>query len=158
MKRILLLIIITLPLMQACDFFQKKNMFSDDSDTARIYREKQDSLEFVDSIKNLKNKIARLQVRNQQLRDSVRSTRQQPRVSESGYKYHVIVGSFKTREYLNSYNRSVREKGFETRILKNRYGFHLVAVESTNNWNQALATLEEMQKSFLESAWLYVDK
>lgn len=158
MKRIFLLIIVFLPLMQSCDFFQKKNMFSGDSDTARIYREKQDSLEFVDSIKNLRNQIARLQIRNQQLRDSVRATRPDTRVSKSQYKYHVIVGSFKTQEYLDSYNRYIREKGFNTRILKNRYGFHLVAVESTNNWNQALATLEEIQQSFLESSWLYVEK
>jgi cell division protein FtsN len=144
--------------MQSCDFFQKRNMFSGDSDSARIYREKQDSLEFVDSIKNLQNRIARLQIRNQQLRDSVRARQQESRVSKSGYKYHVIVGSFKTREYLNSYNRHIQEKGFETRILQNRYGFHLVAVESTNNWNQALSTLEEIQQSFLESSWLYVEK
>lgn len=158
MKRILVLILFTLPLFQGCDFFQKKNMFSDDSDSARIYREKQDSLEFVDSIKTLKNTIARLQVKNRQLRDSVTSAGQVSRVSTSRYKYHVIVGSFKTQEYLDSYKRYVQEKGFDTRILKNRYGFHLVAVESTNNWNQAVATLEEMQESFLESAWLYVDK
>jgi cell division protein FtsN len=144
--------------MQSCDFFQKKNMFSGDSDTARIYREKQDSLEFVDSIKNLQNRIARLQVRNQQLRDSVRATRQDVRGSTSPYRYHVIVGSFKNQEYLNSYNRYIQEKGFSTRILQNRYGFHLVAVESTNNWNQALDTLEELQKGFLESSWLYVEK
>ena len=158
MKRLLLIIVITLPLMQSCDFFQKKNMFTDNDDTAELYRDKQDSLEFVDSIKKLQNELAQLRMKHQQLRDSVSRKTTMKAQPKSGYKYHIIVGSFKTPDYLNSYNRYVKERGFDTRILRNKYGFNLIAVESTNNWQQALSTLEELQEGFEESAWLYVER
>jgi cell division protein FtsN len=155
MKRILLLLLIVVPLWQSCDFFKKKDMFSGDADTAELYQKKQDSLEFVDSIKKLQNKIARLRMEHQRLQDSLQATGQPKKAAGSDYEYHVIVGSFKTQEYLNSYKRYVEERGFDTRILQNRYGFNLVSVESTDNWNKAVTTLEALRKDFEESAWIY---
>ncbi|MBS3808427.1 MAG: hypothetical protein KGY60_13055 [Bacteroidales bacterium] len=158
MKRFLLVLILTAPLLNACDFFQKKNLFSDNDDSVQLYQEKQDSLEFVDSIKELQGQISQLKRENQMLLDSVRKSSPKGTTTSDGYRYHVILGSFKNKGYLNSYNRYVKEKGFSTHILKNKYGFHMVAVEPTNNWQAAVSTLKELKESFEESAWIYAQR
>ncbi|MFP4620732.1 MAG: SPOR domain-containing protein [Bacteroidales bacterium] len=156
MNRIFLLLMLTILLFQSCDFFQKNDMFSNERDSLLLYRKKQDSLRFMDSIKVLQNKLSSLKNRNKRLIDSLRN---EPitRSESSGYNYHLIVGSFKNPEYLNSYNRYVREKGFETKILRNKYGFSLIAVESFNSWRQAASSLEELRESFEKTAWIHVE-
>lgn len=155
MKKLLLLLFILAGfLIQSCDFFQKQDMFSNDPDSLLLYQKKQDSLRFMDSIKDLRNKLSSLRNRNQQLLDSIKG--ETGRREPAGYKYHIIVGSFKTQEYLNSYNRYVQEKGFDTEILRNEYGFSLISVESFDSWRQAASTLEELREDFEETAWIYV--
>lgn len=156
MKKLLLLIILTGLLSQSCDFFQKKDMFSNDKDSLLLYQKKRDSLRFMDSIKALRNKLSSLRARNQRLLDSIKS--ESDRREPSGFRYHVIVGSFKTREYLNSYNRYVQEKGFDTQILRNEYDFNLISVESFNSWRQALNTLKQIRQDFEKTAWIYVER
>jgi len=156
MKKLLLLFILTGLLSQSCDFFQKKDMFSNDRDSLLLYKKKQDSLRFMDSIQELRSKLSSLQRRNQRLLDSIRS--ETTGGASTGFKYHIIVGSFKTREYLNSYNRYVQEKGFDTQILRNEYDFRLISVESFNSWRQALKTLEQIRQDFEKKAWIYVER
>jgi len=158
MKRLLLLLVLTAPLLHSCDFFQKKDLFSDNDDSVKLYQEKRDSLAFVDSIKDLQDRISQLKRENQMLLDSMRKRSQKTATQRSGYRYHIILGSFKNKEYLNTYNRYVKEKGFKTHILKNRYGFHMVAVEPTNSWQTAASTLDELKESFEKTAWIYVER
>ncbi len=155
MKKLLIILILVIPLTQSCDFFEKKDLFSNKRDSLLIYKKKQDSLRLMDSIQELKSKLSSLQRRNQQLLDSIR---EQPQRSSTGYRFHIIVGSFKTREYLNSYNRYVQEKGFDTQILRNEYDFHLISVESFNSWRQALNTLKQIRRNFEKTAWIYVER
>ena len=158
MKRLLLLLVLTTPLLHSCDFFQKKDLFSDNDDSVKLYQEKRDSLAFVDSIKDLQDRISQLKRENQMLLDSMRKRSRKTATQGGGYRYHIILGSFKNKEYLNSYNRYVKEKGFKTHILQNRYGFHMVAVEPTNSWQTAASTLGELKESFEKSAWIYVER
>ena len=158
MKRILILLVLTLPLLNACDFFQKKNMFSENDDSVQLYKQKRDSLEFVDSIKELKGQITQLKRKNQRLLDSVRKSKPREAATGDQYRYHIILGSFRNKQYLNSYDRYVQEKGFKTHILKNEYGFHMVAVEPTNSWSTAISTLKDLKENFEESAWVYVQR
>jgi len=155
MKKLIFIIILALPLTQSCDFFEKKDLFSNNKDSLLLYKKKQDSLRLMDSIQELRSQLSSLQRRNQRLLDSIR---QQPQSSSTGYRYHIIVGSFKTREYLNSYNRYVQEKGFDTQILRNEYDFNLISVESFNSWRQALNTLEQIRQDFEKTAWIYVER
>lgn len=158
MKRFLVLLVLIAPFFNSCDFFQKKNLFSDNDDSVRLYQEKQDSLAFVDSIKALQKQVSQLRRENKKLLDSVRKDAQQGSSARDGYRYHIILGSFKNQEYLNSYNRYIKQKGFKTHILKNKYGFHMVAVEPTNSWQKASSTLNELKQGVEESAWVYVER
>ncbi|MEF8809505.1 MAG: hypothetical protein V5A47_01150 [Bacteroidales bacterium] len=153
-KQLLLIFLLTGILIQSCDFFKKQDMFSNEPDSLLVYQKRRDSLRFMDSIQTLRNRLSSLKNRNQQILDSIRN--ETGRREPSGYKYHIIVGSFKNKEYLNSYNRYVQEKGFDTQILRNEYGFSLISVESFDSWRQAAKTLEEFRENFEETAWIYV--
>lgn len=156
MKKLLLLLILTVPFLHSsCDFIQKRNMFSNDQDSLLVYQKKQDSLKFVDSIRNLRSELSQLKNRHQRLMDSIKTSTAPQKAT--GYKYHIIVGSFRNQEYLDSYSRFVREKGFQTKILENEYGFKMVAVESFNSWGRAANTLEELRDGFEKTAWIYVE-
>jgi hypothetical protein len=154
MKKALLIIVAIIPFFQSCDFFQKKDLFSNDRDSLLLYQKKQDSLKFVDSIQALKNELSQLRSENRRLLDSIKSAGD--RRQFSGNKYHIIVGSFRNSEYLNSYNKYIQEKGFTTNILENKYGFRMVSVESFNNWRKAVNTLEELRKDLESQTWIYV--
>lgn len=156
MKKLLLLLVLAVPLTQSCDFFQKKDMFSNNQDSLLLYQKKKDSLRYMDSIQSLRNKLSSLKRRNQRLLDSIKGESARKRSAAS--KYHIIVGSFKNPEYLNSYNSYVQEKGFKTKILQNEYGFSMIAVESFDSWSRAVRTLEELKESFEKTAWIYAER
>ena len=142
--------------ISSCDFFQSKNLFSDDEDSLMLYEKKQDSLMFVDSIEKLQNQLTSIRHKHQNMLDSIKSSKAgEP--TKSGYKFHIIVGSFRTQEYLNSYNQYIQEKGFKTNILKNEYGFRLISIESTNSWKSAVSTLENIRDDIEETAWIYIE-
>ena len=143
-------------IISSCDFFQSKNLFSDDEDSLMLYEKRQDSLMFVDSIEKLQNQLSSIRQKHQQMLDSMKST-QAGKTSKSDYKFHIIVGGFRTQEYLNSYNQYIQEKGFKTSILQNEYGFKLISVESTNSWNSAVSTLEDIRDDVEETAWVYIE-
>ena len=131
-------------------------MFSNNKDSLLLYQKKQDSLRFMDSIQSLRSKLSSLKSRNQRLLDSIR--RESHTQQElTGYKYHIIVGGFKNSEYLNTYNRYVQEKGFQTKILRNEYGFNLISVESFNSWQKAVNTLEGLREDFEKKAWIHIE-
>ena len=142
--------------ISSCDFFQSKNLFSDDEDSLMLYEKKQDSLMFVDSIEKLQNQLTTIRHKHRNMLDSIKSSNAgEP--TKTGYKFHIIVGSFRTQEYLNSYNQYIQEKGFKTNILKNDYGFRLISVESTNSWKSAVSTLENIRDDIEETAWIYIE-
>jgi|GEM_PF-755742 len=142
--------------LSSCDFFQSKDLLSDDEDSLMLYEKKQDSLMFVDSIEKLQNQLSSIQQKHKKMLDSIKNSKT-AEPSKSGYKFHIIVGSFRTQEYLDSYNQFIQEKGFKTRILKNEYGFKLISVESTNSWKAAVSTLEDIRNDIEETAWIYIE-
>jgi len=156
MKKIIFASLFFAFIFSSCDFFQSKNLFSDDEDTLMLYQKKQDSLRFVDSIKKLQKQLSSVQQRHKEMLDSLKKT-DGSKATKSQYKFHIIVGSFRNQEYLKSYNQFIKEKGFKTTILKNQYGFRLISVESTNNWRSAVSTLEDIRSDIEKNAWIYIE-
>jgi hypothetical protein len=156
MKKIILSAFILTLIFSSCDFFQSKNLFSDDEDTLMLYQKKQDSLRFVDSIKKLQKQLSSVRQRHKTMLDSIKKS-QGPQAKKSQYKFHIIVGSFRNQEYLQSYNQFIKDKGFKTTILKNQYGFRLISIESTNSWRSAVSTLEDIRNDLEKNAWIYIE-
>lgn len=156
MKKIILssFIFIFLLNLSSCDFFQSKNMFSNGEDTLMHYKMKQDSLRFVDSIQKLQGKLQHMRNRHQTILDSLKKAKS---TNKSDYKFHIIVGSFRNKEYLDSYNQYITDKGFKTTILENQHGFKLISVESSNSWRKSVATLNSIRDDLDQNAWIYID-
>lgn len=154
MRRLLLISIMVLLGFTSCDFFQSKNLFSNDDDSI-LMKKRQDSLELADSIRTLHNELESLRQAHNRLLDSIKHEKPASATSTAGNKYHIIVGSFRNQKYLNSYNKFIQEKGFQTNILQNEFGFKLISVDSYNNWNDALRTLKGIKEDLEETAWIY---
>ena len=152
MRKLLLLSILMLFVFTSCDFFKSKKLFSDGEDTLLIQK-RQDSLKFVDSIRSMKSEMGQIRKEHQQLLDSIKRAHAK---KDQGHKYHIIVGGFRNPEYLNTYNTYIQEKGFNTKILENEYGFKLISVESYKNWSTAARSLENIRKDVEENAWIYI--
>ncbi|MFP4605551.1 MAG: SPOR domain-containing protein [Bacteroidales bacterium] len=154
MKRLLLISIMVIVAFNSCDFFQSKNLFSNDDDSV-LMQKRQDSLKLADSIRTLHNELESLRQAHNRLLDSIKGEKPAKAQQTKGKKYHVIVGSFRKQEYLDSYNKFIQDKGFQTNILQNEFGFKLISVDSYNNWNDAVHTLEGIQEDLEETAWIY---
>ena len=139
--------------MGSCDFFKSKKLFSNDEDTLLTYQKKQDSLKFVDSIRTLQNELSQVRNQHKKLLDSIKTSNVS---SGSKHKFHIIAGSFKNEEYLQSYKQYLKEKGFNTQVIKNQYGFHMIAIESFDNWNSAVNTLENLRNDLHSNVWIYI--
>ena len=152
MRRFLFLLIIVVFSTTSCDFFKSKKLFSDGEDTL-LLQKRQDSLRFVDSIRSLQGEIQSVRKNHKQLLDSIKKAHAK---KDQGHKYHIIVGGFRNPEYLNSYSKFIQDKGFNTTILENEYGFKLISVESYKNWRTAAQALENIRNDVEENAWIYI--
>ena len=71
------------------------------------------------------------------------------------YKFHIIVGSFKTPQYATSYNDLFSPKGYQTELIENEYNFQLVSIGSFKSWSSAVRELERIREE-IEEAWIYI--
>lgn len=153
MKKILLIIIsFVLFLSTGCDFFENKKLFSNNVDTLETYLRKKDSLDSLQTIRKAKEQ-ARLAEKARQ--DSVKEAKERHRRE---YKFHVVVGSFKTPKYASAYDEFIKGKGYQTKKMENKYGFELVSIGAYRSWREAVKALEKAREQVLEEAWIYIDE
>ena len=151
MRKLILALSAIVLLTSGCEFFEKKKMFSKE-DTLVAYQRRVDSLRKVDSIKKAKA-IAR-QKAEQAKKDSIRKAEQQ---RKKLYKFHVIVGSFKTPKYADAYNNFIAQKGYKTEMLRNEYQFQMVSIGAYKSWNEAVKDLEMARETIEPTSWIYID-
>jgi cell division protein FtsN len=74
--------------------------------------------------------------------------------------YYVIIGSFKSRENAVNYQAELKEKGFESNLLRNEEGFYRVSVKSTNEILDARSEIMSIRINYPEHAdtWLLIRK
>jgi len=151
MRKLILALSAIVLLTSGCEFFEKKKMFSKE-DTLVAYQRRVDSLRKVDSIKKAKA-IAR-QKAEQAKKDSIRKAEQQ---RKKLYKFHVIVGSFKTPKYADAYNNFIAQKGYMTEMLRNEYQFQMVSIGAYKSWREAVKDLEMARETIEPTSWIYID-
>jgi len=151
MRKLILALSAIILLTSGCEFFEKKKMFSKE-DTLVAYQRRVDSLRKVDSIKKAKA-IAR-QKAEQAKKDSIRKAEQQ---RKKLYKFHVIVGSFKTPKYADAYNNFIAQKGYKTEMLRNEYQFQMVSIGAYKSWREAVKDLEMARETIEPTSWIYID-
>ncbi len=154
MKKLVPLLILFIA-VTSCKFIEEKGWFKRDADTIAAYQTRMDSIRVADSI----NKVLEAERMIEQTRlDSIRAIEEIERERLARFKYHIIVGSFKTPEYADLYAEYYREMGYKTEILFNEYDFNVVSARAFDNIHEALIQLEQFRDTVELEAWLYVNR
>lgn len=154
MKNLILLLVLTI-LVSSCKFIEEKGWFKKDADTLVAYQARMDSIRVADSI----NMVLEAERRIEQARlDSIRAIEEAERERLARFKYHIIVGSFKTPEYADLYSAYYRKMGYKTEILFNEYDFNVVSARAFDNLKEALIQLEHFRDTVELEAWLYINQ
>jgi hypothetical protein len=72
------------------------------------------------------------------------------------YKFHIIVGSFKTPQYATAYNDFIGKKGYQTEMYTNRYNFQMVSIGAYKSWREAVIELKKAREAIEPSSWIYI--
>ena len=154
MKKLISLLILFIA-VTSCKFIEEKGWFKKDADTLAAYQARMDSIRIADSI----NKVLEAERIIEQARfDSIRAAEQAEAERLARFKYHIIVGSFKTPEYADRYSEYYSGMGYETEILFNEYQFHVVSAKATDDLNEALRQLENFRDTVELEAWLFINR
>ncbi|MEA3316490.1 MAG: hypothetical protein U9R54_00855 [Bacteroidota bacterium] len=155
MKRLILLLSIMIFVFSGCDFFENKKLFSNDVDTLQAYLQKKDSIRKADSLKLVKEMKRKKILAAKAKKDSIKRAEERQRVL---YKYHIVVGSFKTHNYATAYNDFIAQKGYKTEMLRNNYNFDMVSIGAYKSWRNAVNDLNKTRGNLEATAWIYIDE
>ncbi|MBU8892479.1 MAG: hypothetical protein KOO66_06850 [Bacteroidales bacterium] len=72
------------------------------------------------------------------------------------YKFHIIVGSFKTPEYATAYNNLMSSKGYQTELITNRYNFKMVSIGASKSWKEAVIELNKAREAIEPTSWIHI--
>ncbi|MFO7829571.1 MAG: SPOR domain-containing protein [Bacteroidales bacterium] len=151
MRNLILALAAIVLLASGCEFFEKKKMFSKE-DTLVAYQRRVDSLKRIDSLK--KAKAIEKQKAEQARKDSIKKAEEE---RKRLYKFHVIVGSFKTKKYANAYNDFIAQKGYKTEVIRNQYQFDMISIGAYKSWREAVKDLEDAREAIEPTSWIYID-
>lgn len=114
--------------------------------------------EFVkDSVAKAKKQAEALKLKKekeeQARKDSIKKAEEE---RKKLYKFHIIVGSFKTPKYATAYNDFMAKKGYQTELLMNSYNFQMVSIGAYKSWGEAVRELVKVREAVEETAWIYI--
>lgn len=149
-RTILVLLASVMLLTPSCDFFESINPFGRKAREAEALRRQQEAFRVADSIR----------VANEQAEAEKARQAEQARLAEQEAlelsKYHVIVGSFLTPEYADSWLEHIKEFGYDARIVDMDGGrWHLVSAKSFSDLHEAFSALNGIQDNIDGEAWVY---
>lgn len=151
----LVTVLIIFSLISSCKFIEEKGWFRKDVDTLAAYQARVDSIRIADSISAT---IEAERIIVQAMLDSVRAVEEAEQERLARFKYHIIVGSFKTPGYADLYSEYYMKMGYRTEILSNKYDFNLVSARALDNINEALRQLENFRDTVELEAWLFINE
>ena len=154
MKNLILILVLAIT-VSSCKFIKEKGWFGKDADTLVAYQARMDSIRVADSVKKVLEEEKRIE---EARLDSIRAIEEAERERLARFKYHIIVGSFKTPEYADLYSEYYRKMGYQTEILFNDYDFNVVSARAFDNLNEALVQLEHFRDTVELEAWIYINR
>ena len=147
MKKIVIVLSVLVLLSSGCKFFGKKKQAEKD----RIEKAKQDSIKKV-------KEAADLAKINKEKEEKARQEAIQKAEEERQrlYKFHIIVGSFKTPKYAAAYKDYIGKKGYQTEILVNSYKFEMISIGAYKSWGEAVKDLYKAREVVEATSWIYI--
>ena len=70
-------------------------------------------------------------------------------------EYHVIIGSFQTREYALEHAKKYATFGYPTSVILKPDGFYMVSLKKYNSRAAAMADMPEFKKRLAVNSWIY---
>ena len=147
MKKLVIVLSVLVLLSSGCKFFGKKKQAEKD----RIEKAKQDSIKKV-------KEAADLAKINKEKEEKARQEAIQKAEEERQrlYKFHIIVGSFKTPKYAAAYKEYIGKKGYQTEILVNSYKFEMISIGAYKSWGEAVKDLTKAREAVEPTSWIYI--
>jgi cell division protein FtsN len=160
MKRIFLLMIISAFLLPGCKFLNEK-VFKKRNQAEAYTQKLEQELEAKDA--QYEMELAEIKQISQAKIDSIINyyenelTKGPQRGAAGAGTYYLVVGSFKTPEYAESYADKISKMGYTAEIVT--YGYwNFVSAESYTNLREALAGLEIVRTGVTPGSWIFVGK
>lgn len=152
MKRIsLLLLAATILLTPSCDFMKSINPFGKKTREAEAFRQQQRAIHIADSIRAAGEREAEAQ---RIIRDEMARKTEEEARNISGY--HVIVGSFLTPSFADSWLEHIKTFGFDVQLVGMDGGrWHLVSAGAFPDFRAARSALEGIAERIDGEAWIY---
>ena len=151
-----ILLIVLLIVLPSCKNIRERGLFGKKAKTLAALQAQQDSIRVADSIRIVQK---RLEAIEEARRDSLKMVEEARLSLEAQFKYNIIVGSFITPEYAKAWAEEYRQKGYDTKIISmDGSKFELVAAESHEHFNRALARLLQFQDTVDIDTWMYIKK
>jgi cell division protein FtsN len=69
--------------------------------------------------------------------------------------YYVVVGSFKNKNYADSYAEKIRQMGYEGKIVPGPNNFHLVTSGTYDRLNTAIPNMRVARERVASKSWIY---
>lgn len=73
-------------------------------------------------------------------------------------KFQVIIGAFKIPANANAYSATVKNLGYEGKIVPGPFSFDLVTYSSHESLQESLRALDEARINVIETAWIYIHR
>jgi len=148
MKKIVFALSLLVIFSSGCNLIGKKKR----EEQARIEAQQKK-----DSIAAAKKKAAALKLKKQKEEQAKKeAARKAEEERRKLYKFHVIVGSFKTPQYATAYNELMGKKGYQTEILTNSYNFQMVSIGAYKSWRDAVVELRKAREAIEPNSWIYI--
>lgn len=148
MRSIIVVLSLLVVLSSGCNLIGKKKR----AEQARI-----ETLRVKDSTENAQKAAAALKLKKQKQeqarKDSIKRAEEE-RIKL--YKFHIIVGSFKTPRYATAYNDYIGKKGYQTELITNSYKFQMVSIGAFKSWREALVELKKAREAIEPTSWIYI--
>jgi len=141
-------------LTPSCKFMESINPFGKKARAMEALQKQQEAFRVADSIKVAAQKVEDEKARQAEL-ERAAAVEQVKQVAESASQYHIIVGSFLTRGYADSWSDHCREMGYDAKVIEWNGGrWNLVSAKSFGTLRGAYNELPAFLASFEMQAWV----
>jgi hypothetical protein len=148
--------LVFLVLTPSCKKIRERGLFGKKARTLEMLKAEQDSIRVADSLKRVQNRLKAIE---EARIDSIRVAEAEKAAFEALNKYNIVVGSFITPEYAQSWAEEYRKQGYDTKIIKMADSrFELVVAESYDRFSKAIERLNQFQDTVDIDTWLYIQK
>ena len=148
MRSVIVVLSLLVVLSSGCNLIGKKKRA--EKEAIELQNKKDSTLKAQKAAKALKLKK---QKEAQAKQDAIKKAEEEKRKL---YKFHIIVGSFKTPQYATAFNDFIGKKGYQTEMLTNNYNFKMVSIGSYKSWRNAVVELKNVREAIEPTAWIYI--